>query len=143
MDKLGKKLSRANELRKEQNKSMRELEKTIDEWWKKSAKAKTPNERLKIDKEYQSKYNKADKQEDITYKRYSNFVTKNFDDKIVIDCLGDGDFGDKIFITRLSKALKNNEHTSKQSKVKATGKQRQRKKNTAHNNIRSGKNKKK
>ena len=50
--------------------------------WEKALKnAKTSKEKKEVDKKYEAKFNEADKQELVSYKKYYDYVKNNFSQK--------------------------------------------------------------
>ncbi len=100
------KIQKTDALRRQLNKSTKTLERVTDNWIKATQKAKTPIEMRKINKDFEKKYATADKQENKDYKKYYDFVHKNFDNEVVNKCVKGGVFNKKEFIDRLKKETK-------------------------------------
>lgn len=111
--KFEEKIKQADSLRKELNQAYKKLERVVNNWDSEWEKAKTPQERTKINKKYSSLYSKADKLEDKTYTKYYNFVDKQFDRQTVQECCRGGTFMKKEFINRLAKSGKTTKLTRK------------------------------
>ncbi len=97
------KIKIANELRKQSNQALREVEKVTCDWTRKVADAKTTGELRRVNKEYRDKYNKADKKESKAYAKYYGFVHKHWDEKTINESGGRGKFDQKSFINNLAK----------------------------------------
>lgn len=101
--KFEEKIRRADELRKKNNKATRDLENLSTQWINAYNKAKTKDERDKIDNKFGKKYRELDKMEDKAYARYSHFVDLNFDRETVMRISAGGIFPKKEFINKLRK----------------------------------------
>ncbi len=99
------KIQRAEVLRKQLNKSTRDFEKVADKWIKATKKAKNPTELKKVNQGFEKQYWEADKQESKDYKKYYDFVNKNFKRETIEKCNRGGVFTKKTFTDRLKETV--------------------------------------
>ena len=76
-----KKLQRAEELRRKNYNAIMSLYRIHTNWEKALKNAKTSKEKKEVDKKYEAKFNEADKQELVSYKKYYDYVKNNFSQK--------------------------------------------------------------
>lgn len=103
---MDKKIDKANELREKSNKAQARAEQLTEEWRLALLRARTPEKRKEIDERYSEKFEIANKKDSEAYKRYHDFVVKNFSFDKIQRATADGAFMDKTFITRLRKLEK-------------------------------------
>lgn len=101
------KIQKANELRKISKKSFKDLESISNKWISSLNKAKSMEEKRKIDKIFEPKLDLAEQKDVKAYNKYHDYVLNNFNHNVIQRCCAGGVFQEKEFISRLQKECEN------------------------------------